>query len=148
MKSKKAGDKMLYFDNAATTFPKPFAVKKAVGEAFFSFGANPGRSGYKMGMETSRKVYETREKAADFFGLSEPENLVFTKNCTEALNIVLMSIGEEGGHFIISDLEHNSVLRPLFELERQGKVSFSIAEVFEGEPEKTVASFEKLIRNP
>ena len=147
MKSKKAGDKMLYFDNAATTFPKPFAVKKAVEEAFCSFGANPGRSGYKMGMETSRKVYETREKAADFFGLSEPENLVFTKNCTEALNIVLMSIGEEGGHFIISDLEHNSVLRPLFELERQGKVSFSIAEVFEGEPEKTVTSFEKLIRN-
>ena len=57
---------MLYFDNAATTFPKPFAVKKAVEEAFCSFGANPGRSGYKMGMETSRKVYETREKAAVF----------------------------------------------------------------------------------
>jgi selenocysteine lyase/cysteine desulfurase len=67
---------MLYFDNAATTFPKPYAVKKAVEEAFRSFGANPGRSGYKMGMETSRKVYETREKAAKFFGLSETENLV------------------------------------------------------------------------
>ena len=53
---------MLYFDNAATTFPKPFAVKKAVEESFLSFGANPGRSGHKMGMETARKVFETRKK--------------------------------------------------------------------------------------
>ncbi len=138
---------MLYFDNAATTFPKPASVRKAVEEAFYCFGANPGRSGHKMGMETAKKVFETRKKAADFFGLSESENLVFTKNCTEALNIVLMSIGSEGGHFIISDLEHNSVLRPLFELKKLGKADFSVAEVFESEPEKTVESFRKLIRN-
>ena len=137
---------MLYFDNAATTFPKPFAVRKAVLEAFCNFGANPGRSGHKMGIETARKVFECRKKAADFFGLSEPENLVFTKNCTEALNIVLMSIGSNGGHFIISDLEHNSVLRPLFELEKRGKIEFSVAETFENEPEKTVESFRNLIR--
>ena len=137
---------MLYFDNAATTFPKPIEVRKAVDEAFYRFGANPGRSGHKMGMETSRKVFETRKKAAEFFGISETENLVFTKNCTEALNIVLMSIGSEGGHFVISDLEHNSVLRPLFELKRTGKADFSVAKVFESEPEKTVESFKKLIR--
>ncbi|MBP1574597.1 MAG: aminotransferase class V-fold PLP-dependent enzyme [Oscillospiraceae bacterium] len=137
---------MLYFDNAATTFPKPFAVRKAVLEAFCNFGANPGRSGHKMGIETARKVFECRKKAADFFGLSEPENLVFTKNCTEALNIVLMSIGSNGGHFIISDLEHNSVLRPLFELEKRGKIEFSVAETFENEPEKTVKSFRNLIK--
>ncbi len=138
---------MLYFDNAATTFPKPVSVRKAVDEAFYSFGANPGRSGHQMGMETAKKVFETRKKAAEFFGISETENLVFTKNCTEALNIVLMSIGSEGGHFIISDLEHNSVLRPLFELKKSGKADFSVAEVFESEPEKTVESFRKLIRN-
>ncbi|MBR3962142.1 MAG: aminotransferase class V-fold PLP-dependent enzyme [Oscillospiraceae bacterium] len=138
---------MLYFDNAATTFPKPASVRKAVEEAFYCFGANPGRSGHKMGMETAKKVFEARKKAADFFGLSESENLVFTKNCTEALNIVLMSIGSEGGHFIISDLEHNSVLRPLFELKKLGKADFSVAEVFESEPEKTVESFRKLIRS-
>ena len=137
---------MLYFDNAATTFPKPFAVKKAVEEAILKFGANPGRSGYKMGIETSRKVFETREKAAKLFGISNSENIVFTKNCTEALNAVLMSIGQEGGHFIISDLEHNSVLRPLFEFEKRGETEFSVAEVFEGEPEKTVESFAKMIR--
>ena len=73
---------MLYFDNAATTFPKPASVRKAVEEAFYCFGANPGRSGHKMGRETAKKVFETRKKAADFFGLSESENLVFTKNCT------------------------------------------------------------------
>ena len=138
---------LLYFDNAATTFPKPLSVRKAVSEAFFRFGANPGRSGHRMGMETSKAVFRCREKASELFGLPNSENLVFTKNCTEALNIVLMSIGSEGGHFIISDLEHNSVLRPLFELEKRGIISFSVAETFEGEPEKTVESFRNLIRN-
>lgn len=138
---------LLYFDNAATTFPKPLSVKKAVEESFYRFGANPGRSGHRMGMETAKAVFECREKAAELFGLQNPENLVFTKNCTEALNIALMSVGSEGGHFIISDLEHNSVLRPLFELEKRGKISFSVAKTFEGEPEKTVESFRNLIRS-
>lgn len=137
---------MLYFDNAATTYPKPVSVKKAVEEAFLRFGANPGRSGYGMGMETSRTVYKCREKAAELFGILSPENVVFTKNCTEAINAVLMSIGKTGGHFIISDLEHNSVLRPLHELKKHGIIDFSVAEVFESEPEKTVESYRKLIR--
>ncbi|MBQ7875486.1 MAG: aminotransferase class V-fold PLP-dependent enzyme [Oscillospiraceae bacterium] len=137
---------MLYFDNAATTYPKPLAVRKAVEEAFLRYGANPGRSGHSMGMETSRAVYNCREKAAELFGISSPENVAFTKNCTEAINIVLMSIGRGGGHFIISDLEHNSVLRPLHELKKRGIIDFSVAEVFEGEPEKTVESYRKLIR--
>ncbi len=138
---------MLYFDNAATTFPKPTAVRNAVNEAFLFYGANPGRSGHELAMETARKVFECREKAANLFGLSEPENLVFTKNCTEALNIVLASIGSTGGHFIISDLEHNSVLRPLYELKKRGMIDFSVAETFECEPEKTVESYRNLIRN-
>ena len=138
---------MLYFDNAATTFPKPASVKSAVKEALLYYGANPGRSGHTLAMETAKKVFECREKAAEFFGLSQTENLVFTKNCTEALNIVLKSIGEDGGHFVISDLEHNSVLRPLYELKNRGIIDFSVAETFEGEPEKTAESCEKLIRS-
>ena len=138
---------MLYFDNAATTFPKPAAVRKAVGESFIYYGANPGRSGHSLAMDTARKVFECREKASEFFGLSAPENLVFTKNCTEALNIVLMSIGKEGGHFIISDLEHNSVLRPLYDMKNRGIIDFSVAETFEGEPEKTIESYKKLIKS-
>lgn len=138
---------MLYFDNAATTFPKPAAVRKAVGESFLYYGANPGRSGHSLAMDTARKVFECREKASEFFGLSAPENLVFTKNCTEALNIVLMSIGKEGGHFIISDLEHNSVLRPLYDMKNRGIIDFSVAKTFEGEPEKTIESYKKLIKS-
>lgn len=138
---------MLYFDNAATSFPKPLSVRKAVEESFYSFGANPGRSGHKMGIETAKKIFEAREKISELFGTSGPENIVFTKNCTEALNIVLMSIGSEGGHFIISDLEHNSILRPLFELKNHGNIDFSVAEVFENEPEKTAESFRKHIRS-
>lgn len=138
---------MLYFDNAATTFPKPLSVKNAEEEAFLYYGANPGRSGHKMAMETARKVFECREKAADFFGLSESENLVFTKNCTEALNTVLLSMGAEGGHFVISDLEHNSVLRPLYDLKERGIIDFSVAETFESDPKKTIESYKKHIKS-
>ena len=69
---------LLYFDNAATTFPKPLSVRKAVSESFFRFGANPGRSGHRMGMETSKAVFRCREKASELFGLTNSENLVFT----------------------------------------------------------------------
>lgn len=138
---------MLYFDNAATTYPKPAAVRKAAGDAFLFYGANPGRSGHELAMETAKAVFECREKAAELFGIGEPENLVFTKNCTEALNIVLLSIAAEGGHFVISDLEHNSVLRPLYELKNRGTIDFSVAETFEGEPEKTAESYERLIKS-
>lgn len=137
---------MIYFDNAATSWPKPEGVRKAVYESFLYYGANPGRSGHSFAMETAEKVYECREKAAGLFGLSALENLVFTKNCTEGLNAVLMSIGRNGGHFIISDLEHNSVLRPLFELKNRGIISFSVAETFEDDPEKTVKSFKNLLQ--
>ncbi|MBQ2998611.1 MAG: aminotransferase class V-fold PLP-dependent enzyme, partial [Oscillospiraceae bacterium] len=137
---------MIYFDNAATSWPKPEGVRKAVYESFLYYGANPGRSGHSFAMETAKKVYECREKAAGLFGLSALENLVFTKNCTEGLNAVLMSIGRNGGHFIISDLEHNSVLRPLFELKNRGIISFSVAETFEDDPEKTVRSFKNLLQ--
>lgn len=138
---------MLYFDNAATSFPKPLSVRKAMEEALLFYGANPGRSGHKMGMETSRRIFEAREKAGKLFGISQSENLVFTKNCTESINTVLMSIGKGGGHFIISDLEHNSVLRPLYDLKNRGIIDFSVAETFESDPEKTAKSYEKLIRS-
>lgn len=138
---------MLYFDNAATTYPKPLSVKKAVANALEHYGANPGRSGHKMGMETTKKIYECRKKAAELFGTNQAENVAFTKNCTEAINTVIMSIAEKGGHIIISDLEHNSVLRPLYELKKRGIIDFSVAEVFENEPQRTVESYRKLIKN-
>ncbi len=146
MKSGKVDGNMLYFDNAATSFPKPVSVRKAVEHSFLQFGANPGRSGHKMGMDTTRKIFECRQKAANLFGINDPENIAFTKNCTEAINAVIMSIAKPGDHFIISDLEHNSVLRPLYELKNRGIIDFSVAKVFECDPKKTVKSYEKLIK--
>lgn len=136
---------MLYFDNAATTYPKPAEVKNAVLSALIYYGANPGRSGHRMAMETSAQVFECREHAAALFGCGEPENVVFTKNCTEALNIAIRSAAL-GGHCVISDLEHNSVLRPLYEMQLHKEADFSVAEVDLHNDEQTLANFEHAMR--
>lgn len=131
------------FDNAATTFPKPISVKRAVAEAMESL-TSPGRGGHPLGLKTSEAVYSARETAAEFFG-AEPENVVFTQNCTHALNMAIQGIMKKGGHLIISGMEHNSVARPAAKLAESGKISLSIAEVYP-EKERTVESFRRLIR--
>lgn len=132
------------FDNAATTFPKPVAVKKAVVSAMEQL-TSPGRGGHPLGMKTSEMVYSARETAADFFG-GEPENVVFALNCTHALNMAIQGIMKNGGHLIISGMEHNSVSRPAAKLAKSGRIKLSVAEVFP-EAEKTVESFRRLIRS-
>ncbi len=136
---------MLYFDNAATTYPKPYEVRKAVNASFLYYGANPGRSGHKLAMDTAREVFKCREKIAKLFGCDYPENVIFTKNCTEAINLVIMSV-VPGGHCIISDLEHNSVLRPLYNLKSKGAADYSVAKVIEGDTDSTIMSFKNLFR--
>ncbi|MGN0628020.1 MAG: aminotransferase class V-fold PLP-dependent enzyme [Oscillospiraceae bacterium] len=136
---------MLYFDNAATTYPKPYEVRKAVNSSFLYYGANPGRSGHSLAMDTAREVFKCRERAAKLFGCAFPENVIFTKNCTEAINLVIMSI-VPGGHCVISDLEHNSVLRPLHYLKNKGEADFSVAKVYEGDTDSTLMSFKNAIR--
>ncbi len=132
------------FDNAATTFPKPVAVKKAVVTAMEQL-TSPGRGGHPLGMKTSEMVYSARETAAEFFG-GEPENVVFTLNCTHALNMAIQGIMKNGGHLIISGMEHNSVSRPAAKLAKSVRIKLSVAEIFP-EAEKTVESFQKLIRS-
>lgn len=132
------------FDNAATTFPKPVAVKKAVVSAMEQL-TSPGRGGHPLGMKTSEMVYSVRETAADFFG-GEPENVVFALNCTHALNMAIQGIMKNGGHLIISGMEHNSVSRPAAKLAKLGRIKLSVAEVFH-EAEKTIESFRRLIRS-
>ena len=105
---------MIYFDNAATTYPKPRVVREAMARALVEFGANPGRSGHAMSMRTADRIYRCRERAAAMFGLREPENVVFTLNCTHAINMVLHGVLNRGDHVVTSDLEHNAVMRPLF----------------------------------
>lgn len=134
---------MIYLDNAASSHPKPSSVLHAVSEHLRRNGANPGRSGHRLSLEASETVYGTRKMLADFFG-TEPENVLFTWNTTAAINQALNGILQPGDHVIISDLEHNSVLRPLKELERSG-IQFDVAETF-GDDERTVESFRAKIK--
>lgn len=136
---------MTNFDNAATTFPKPQAVRKAAADAIMNYGGNAGRGGHELAMRTSEALYSARETVASFFG-AEPENTVFTLNCTHALNLAIQGVMAEGGHLIISSMEHNSVSRPAFALAEKKQISLSIAEVFH-ENERTVESFRRLIRS-
>lgn len=137
---------MVYFDNAATTYPKPRRVREAVTQAIESYGANPGRSGHKMSLDTAVKVYEARETVADFFGAENVEDVVFTSNCTHAINFAIKGLVKPGDHIIISDLEHNSVLRPVHALSTKGIVSYSVARVIDGDDDATVEEFRRLIR--
>ncbi len=111
---------VIYFDNAATSWPKPPEVIAAMVAFAESVGANPGRSGHRMSIEASRIVYEAREAVAFLIGCTDPLRIVFTKNATEALNIALFGTIRAGDRVIVSGMEHNSVMRPLRFLERQG----------------------------
>lgn len=116
---------MLYLDNAATSYPKPEEVYRAMDYFLRNQAANPGRAAFRMAVEAERLIYDTRLLLKDFFNLPSPEQVVFTLNCTEALNIVLKGLLNPGDHVITSSLEHNSVSRPLNRLQADG-VDFSI----------------------
>ncbi len=116
---------MIYFDNAATTHKKPDSVLKEVKRCLTKYSANPGRSGHKLSMRTSLLVYEARETVARHFNYKYPERIVFTYNATYALNIAIKGFVNEKCHVILSDLEHNSVLRPVEHLRRDLDVEYS-----------------------
>ncbi len=136
---------MTYFDNAATTFPKPRAVTHAMAQAVLRYGANPGRAGHRMAYETAERVYAAREAVSDFFALGKPESVIFTKNCTESLNTVIFGLARRGGHFVCSDLEHNAVVRPLEALRRKGECTWTAVHIGETD-EETLANFENALR--
>ena len=117
---------MIYFDNAATTFPKPPSVAKEMLRCMREYGGNPGRSGHRLSLAAAEAVFDVRESLAEFFGIERPENIVFTANCTGALNLAISGIARRGDHFLISDLEHNSVLRTVAGLCRERGMSFDI----------------------
>lgn len=114
------GMELLYLDNSATSWPKPKEVLESIRKAIEQYGANPGRSGHKLAIEAARIIYETREALAELFGLEDPERVILTKNVTEALNLVLYGFLKPGDHVITSSMEHNSVMRPLRDLEKKG----------------------------
>lgn len=110
---------MIYLDNAATTLHKPECVIQAVTEAMGSMG-NAGRGAHETSLCAARMIYETREMAADFFGAESPEQVAFTANATESLNMAIQGLLEPGDHVISTEMEHNSVLRPLYYMESKG----------------------------
>ena len=111
---------MIYFDNAATSWPKPPTVAAALTHYLAEIGANPGRSGHRLAVEAARVVYEAREAVAELFNAADPLRVVFGANATEALNLVLNGLLRPGDHVVTSSMEHNSVMRPLRFLELKG----------------------------
>jgi len=111
---------MIYFDNAATSWPKPPGVAEAMVHFLNDVGANPGRSAHRLAVESGRVVYGAREAVAELFNAPDPLRVVFGHNVTEALNLALRGLLRPGDHVITSSMEHNSVMRPLRALERQG----------------------------
>jgi cysteine desulfurase/selenocysteine lyase len=110
----------IYFDNAATSWPKPEAMIKAMVDFNAHVGANPGRSGHRLSIEASRIIYNARETIASLLGTSDPHSVIFTRNATEGLNVVVRGFLHPGDHIITSSMEHNSVMRPLRALESEG----------------------------
>ena len=117
---------MIYFDNAATSYPKPLSVVNEVTKCIKNYCGNPGRGAHSLSRISSEKIYEAREQIALFFGYDKPENVFFTYNDTYALNMVIKGLVSKGDHIIISDMEHNSVYRPVACLAEKGFIEFSI----------------------
>ena len=117
---------MVYFDNSASTYVKPKEVYKATMQALYDFSANPGRSGHFLSMVAGEKIFNVRQNLCKFLNNDKPENIIFTQNCTEALNLAVLGTAIKGGHIICSCNDHNSLARPIFELERQGIVEVTV----------------------
>lgn len=135
---------MIYLDNAATGGFKPRAVTDASESVIRYLNANPGRSAHRLSLVGADIVYNTRLEASQMFDAT-PERVIFTKNCTEALNLAIFGSLRVGGHVITTAYEHNSVLRPLSELQKRGIITLDI--VFPKKDKSLVKSIEEKINS-
>lgn len=133
---------MIYLDNAATTGVKPPEVINAVNTALRSFSANAGRSGHTASLRAASAIYAARSTAAEFFGADGPENVIFTSNCTQAINMVIKGVLLREDRIIVSDLEHNAVMRPIY----SSGITADVASVSLTNDDETIKSFERLIK--
>ena len=119
-----AGQKLIYFDNASTSWPKPEAVYRFMIDSYRSTGVSPGRSGHELGIEAAGLLDALRLRLTRFFGADEdaPERLCFGYNATDALNLIIPGLVRAGDHVVTTELEHNSVIRPINHLVRDGGV--------------------------
>lgn len=114
---------MIYLDNPATSWPKPEVLTKTMNNFINNIGANPGRAGHQLAIESGELLFDAREAIAKLFSATNPLNVAFMSNITEALNCALVGILKPGDHIITSSMEHNSVMRPLRFLEKQGVIA-------------------------
>lgn len=140
-------ERMIYLDHAATSYPKPQSVSRAMEDALRTKGGNPGRSGHTLSLRAARAVYECREKVCSLFHFDKPENVIFTQNTTYALNMAIKGVVRSGDHVVTSNLEHNSVLRPLYTLSRTRGVTYSLFDATDDDDEQTVYCFKRALRD-
>src|SRR5574344_979433 len=119
---------MIYLDNSATTRKKHQNVISAVIKGLTTLSANPGRNGHIASLNCALAVAEVREKIKKLVGAPRAENIIFTQNCTDSLNLAILGSAKQGGHVITTAFEHNSTLRPLFELQRKGVIELTVVE--------------------
>ena len=136
---------MIYLDNAATSWPKPESVYRAMDRFAREFAGNPGRAGHRMAVESEKRVQGCREALARLLHAESPDRVILTLNATDALNIALKGLLRKGDHVVTSHTEHNSINRPLARLAAEGFLTYDKAP---SEPDGSVAtsSIEKLIR--
>lgn len=118
---------MIYLDNSASTFVKPKEVIKAVNDSLLNYTANPGRSGHKASIKTALKITEVRQMLSQHYNNGNIDRVIFTQNCSQALNMAILGCEKNGGHIVCTENEHNSVLRPLQHLSDKGSENYSIA---------------------
>ena len=119
-------ERIVYFDNAATSWPKPPQMQAAMVDYLQRVGGSPGRSGHRLSIEASRILGDARDAVAELFNVDDPSRIAFTKNSTEALNIAIMGWLKQGDHVITSSIEHNSVMRPLRYLETENVIDLTV----------------------
>ena len=124
--SSESAGKVIYFDNAATSFPKPEKVAQNVFDYIENIGGNPGRSGHRQSFMAGDIVFSAREKISELFGVANPMRVAFTLNATDALNFLISGFVKRGDHVITTSMEHNSTIRPLKALESEREIELSV----------------------
>ena len=135
---------MIYLDNGATSFPKPLSVRQNVDISLKKFSANPGRSGHSLSLRAAKEIFECRKRLKELFNANSEEEIIFTENCTMALNTVIFGLLSEGDHVLISSMEHNSVTRPLESIKDKG-VTYSAFD-YSYDDNETVDNVRNLIK--
>ena len=124
---------LIYLDNAATSYPKPYAVSEAVKRYMLYCGGNPGRGGYSLAVEAAKSVYDCRCKLTQIFDADEGNVPFFTMNITQGINQCIKGFLRRGDNVLISNIEHNAVYRPIYKLSQRGQISYDVFDVLSGE---------------